>query len=194
MCGVVFVSTEVCAKRSLEERRGVFGGAKGCLWRNGGVFVSVHGMYKWKGVTVKNHPLARRGQGLGVTPPAPSLSLYSGMLSTVHSTVHTVTIFSFLQGYRLEGGPGSPVACICARPAAGGAAVPLTPPTFSRAYLWLHSCDLEGLGRHRAPQCGARNPEEISNPALPLPGTPSAGGSRTDSPGGGRTNTLDPRA
>lgn len=43
----VFVSTEVCAKR--------------CLWRSGGVFVSVHGMFKWKRVTVKNHPLARRG-------------------------------------------------------------------------------------------------------------------------------------
>lgn len=163
---------------------------RGCLWRSKGVFVSVHGMYKWKGVTVKNHPLARRGQGLGVTPPAPSLSLHSGVLSTVD----TVTIFPSSQSYRLQGGPGSPAACIRARPAAGGAAAPLTPPTFSRAYLWLHPRDLAGLGRHRAPQCGARNPGETSNPALPLPGTPSVGGSGTGAPGGGRTNTLDPRA
>lgn len=40
------MSTEVCVK--------------GCVWRSGGVFVFVHGMNKWKGVTVNIGTLERR--------------------------------------------------------------------------------------------------------------------------------------
>lgn len=33
---------------------------KGCVWRSGGVFVFVHGINRWKGVTVNIGTLERR--------------------------------------------------------------------------------------------------------------------------------------
>lgn len=33
---------------------------KGCVWRSEGVFVSVHGMWMWKGMIVNNCTLKRR--------------------------------------------------------------------------------------------------------------------------------------
>lgn len=88
---------------------------------------------------------------LGVTPPAPSLSLH---LCVQTHTLHNARNNDFLgfPGLQTRGRPASPVACVRASPAAGGAAAPPTHlptylPTFNRACLWLRPCDFAGLGR-----------------------------------------------
>ena len=70
------MSTEVCVK--------------GCVWRSGGVFVFVHSMNRWKGVTVNIGTLERREGEYVCTlmymhtahypsPPAPATALESAV-------------------------------------------------------------------------------------------------------------------
>lgn len=146
---------------------------------------------------------------LGVTPPAPSLPLHLCVQTHTLHNAHNNDFLGF-PGLQTRGRPASPVACVRASLAAGGAAAPPTHlptylPTFLpsaapvcgsiRATLPVWDAGESGVDlNHRAPQCGARNPGEASKRVPPRPRTPSAGGSGTGASGGGRTKARDHQA